>query len=86
MATRVLVTYASKHGSTQEMAERIAFSLNQLGIHTDARPMNKVDELGGYDGVVVGSSVYFGRWMKAATEFVERVRPALAGSRVWLFS
>jgi menaquinone-dependent protoporphyrinogen oxidase len=34
----------------------------------------------------MGSSIYIGRWMKAAREFVERVRPALAGRRVWLFS
>ena len=82
----VLVTYASKHGSTQELAERIASSLNQHGVRAEVRPMNHVDGLEGYDGVVIGSAIYIGRWMKQATQFVERVRPALAGCRVWLFS
>ena len=86
MAPRVLVTYASKHGSTQEVAERTAFSLDQLGVSVDVRPMNQVDAIDGYDGVVIGSAIYIGRWMKPANEFVERVLPALAGRRVWLFS
>jgi menaquinone-dependent protoporphyrinogen IX oxidase len=82
-AMRVLVTYASKHGSTQEVAERIASSLNQHGVQAEVRPMNRVDELDGYDGVLIGSAIYIGRWMKEATQFVERVRPALANCRVW---
>jgi menaquinone-dependent protoporphyrinogen oxidase len=83
---RVLVAYASKHGSTREIAARIAASLEQHGLTVDLRPTNHVDGLDGYDAVVIGSAVYIGRWMKEATEFVERLRPALAGSRVWLFS
>jgi menaquinone-dependent protoporphyrinogen oxidase len=82
----VLVTYASKHGSTKEVAERVASGLNQRGVPADIRPMNQVDRLDRYDGVVIGSAVYIGRWIKEATEFVDRVRPALAGRRVWLFS
>jgi len=82
----VLVTYASKHGSTREIAERIAAHLEQHGVTVDLRPTNQVNGLDGFDAVVIGSAVYIGRWMKEATEFVERVRPALAGSRVWLFS
>jgi menaquinone-dependent protoporphyrinogen oxidase len=81
-----LVTYASKHGSTQEVLERIASRLKQLGVPAELRPMNQVDGLDGYDGVVIGSAIYIVRWMKQATDFVERVRPALAGCRVWLFS
>ncbi len=82
----VLVTYASKHGSTQEVAERIASSLNEHGVRAEVRPIDHGDALDGYDGVVIGSAIYMGRWMKEATQFVERVRPALAGRSVWLFS
>lgn len=83
---RVLVTYASKHGSTKEIAQRIAFGLNERGVPADLQLINQVDVLDGYDGVVIGSAIYIGRWMKEATEFVERVIPALAGRRVFLFS
>jgi menaquinone-dependent protoporphyrinogen oxidase len=83
---RLLVTFASKHGSTQEMAERIASSLNRLGVRTDVRATNQVSAIDIYDGVVIGSSIYIGHWMKAANQFVERVRPALAARRLWLFS
>jgi menaquinone-dependent protoporphyrinogen oxidase len=83
---RVLVTFASKHGSTREVAQRIAARLDELGAPTDVRPMSEVEELNGYDGVVIGSSVYFGHWMKEATAFVERIRPMLTGRSIWLFS
>ena len=82
----VLVTYASNHGSTQEIAERIAAGLNRLGVGADVSRMNRVNDLDGYATVVMGSALYIGRWMKEATAFVERVRPALAHCRVWLFS
>ena len=82
----VLVTYASKHGSTKEIAERVASGLAERGLVTDLRPMDQVAGLEGYDAVVIGSAVYIGRWMKEATAFVERERPALARRRVWLFS
>jgi menaquinone-dependent protoporphyrinogen oxidase len=82
----VLVTYASKHGSTKEVAERIATCLDQHGVKIDVRPTNRVDVIDGYDAVVIGSAVYIGRWMKEATEFAARVRPVPAGCRVWLFS
>lgn len=45
-----------------------------------------MQELNGYDGVVMGSSVYFGRWMKEATAFVDRIRPMLTDRSTWLFS
>ena len=83
---RVLVTYAGETGSTREIAERIAAGLNGHGVTADLRPTNHVDGIDGYDGVVIGSAVYFGHWMKEAVEFIERVRPALSGCRVWLFS
>jgi menaquinone-dependent protoporphyrinogen oxidase len=86
MVMRALVTYASKHGSTQEMAQRIASGLSRLGVRADVRPMSYVDEIDGYDVVVIGSAIYMGRWIKEATEFVDRMRPALARIRVWVFS
>ncbi len=83
---KILVTYASKHGSTAEVGERIALALIERGIEADALRVQDVGDITRYDGVVIGSSVYFGRWTHDAVIFVERSRARLALRLVWLFS
>ena len=82
----VLVAYASKHGSTQGIAERIAEKLRQLGIQVEARPLDEVSDPGSYEPLVIGSAIYYGSWMKEATEWVHRNQAVLARLPVWLFS
>lgn len=82
----VLVVYASKHGATREIAERIAQTMTAAGQQAQARPVTAVGDLTGYDAFVVGSAVYMGHWQKEAAEFVRRHRAVLAGHPVWLFS
>ncbi|MEO8477887.1 MAG: flavodoxin domain-containing protein [Actinomycetota bacterium] len=82
----VLVAYASKHGSTQGIAEHIARHLSERGVAAEVRPASAVTELDQADAVIVGSAVYAGSWMKAATEFVHRFGEELPRVPVWLFS
>ena len=82
----VLVVYASKHGATREIAERVAQTMAAAGQQAQARPVTAAGDLTGYDAFVVGSAVYMGHWQKEATEFVRRNRAVLAGHPVWLFS
>ena len=82
----VLVVYASKHGATREIAERIAQTLTAAGRQAQARPVKAAGDLAGYGAFVVGSAVYVGHWQKEAVEFVRRNRAVLAGRPVWLFS
>jgi menaquinone-dependent protoporphyrinogen oxidase len=82
----VLVAYASKHGSTQGIAERIAEKLRQLGIQAEARPVEEVSDPGSYQALVIGSAIYYGSWLKEATEWVRRNRAVEASLPVWLFS
>jgi menaquinone-dependent protoporphyrinogen oxidase len=83
---RVLVAYASKYGATQGIAERIAATLAAAGLAAEARPVQAVTDLAGYDAVVLGAAVYFGAWLKEATTFVRRNQAVLAARPVWLFS
>ena len=82
----VLVTYASKHGSTGGIAEAIATTLDDHGIGTEVLPVDAVGDVGSYDAVVLGSAIYVGRWLKQATEFARRHRALLAQRPLWLFS
>jgi menaquinone-dependent protoporphyrinogen oxidase len=82
----VLVVYASKHGATGEIAERVAQTMAAAGQQAQARPVSAAGDLTGYGAFVVGSAVYMGHWQKEAVEFVRRNRAVLAGHPVWLFS
>jgi menaquinone-dependent protoporphyrinogen oxidase len=82
----VLVTYASKHGSTGEIAERIVATLRRSGIETDLQPVEAVHDVEPYSAVVLGSAIYYGSWLKEARAFVHRYEAALAARPVWLFS
>jgi menaquinone-dependent protoporphyrinogen oxidase len=82
----ILVGYASKHGATREIAERIAEVLTLAGQHAQARPVQKAGDLGGYEGFVIGSAAYLGHWRKDATAFVMSNRDLLSRRPVWLFS
>jgi menaquinone-dependent protoporphyrinogen oxidase len=83
---RVLVTAASKHGSTTEIARTIGWTLEDAGIRTRILEPDEVRDVGWFDAAVIGSAVYAGRWLESARDFVERTAPGLAGKPVWLFS
>lgn len=82
----VLVAYASKHGSTQGIAERIAEKLRQMGKEAEVRPIDAVKDPGSYEAFVIGSAVYYRSWLKEATEWVRRNQAVVAAHPVWLFS
>ena len=82
----VLVTVASRHGSTREIADAIAQVLRMPGIDADVRRSEEVLDLNSYDAVVLGSAIYMGNWEAAANQFVQRHQSRLPTTPVWLFS
>jgi len=83
---KVLVAWASRHGATQGIAERVAERLRANGLDAEARQVGEVRDLTAYDAVVVGSAAYMFHWLKEATAFVRRHRAELALRPAWLFS
>lgn len=57
-----IVIYYSRSGNTKEMAETIAEAMNEAGLKTDCKAVNKVkaEDLLGYDAIAVGSPTYYG--------------------------
>lgn len=82
----VLVAYATRHGSTAGIAERIAQGLQSNGVEAEVRPVEEVDQVEGYDAVVLGGAAYMYHWLKDATSFARRHREELSRRPVWLFS
>lgn len=82
----VLVGYASEHGSTRGIAERVASRLRDRGLAAEARPLGPVTDPGGYRACVLGSAIHSGDWLPEGAEFLRRNLSALARRPVWLFS
>jgi menaquinone-dependent protoporphyrinogen oxidase len=82
----VLVSYATKHGSTQEVAEAIAETLDASGLNVDVLPARRVTDIGPYDAVVLGGALYMGRWHRDALRLLRRHADALGRRPLALFA
>ncbi len=84
-AGRVLVAYASRMGSTAEIAEAIADQLRHHGLEVLTSPCSSAPDPAGFDAVLIGSAVYATRWMKSARRFLRDHQEVLAARATWLF-
>jgi menaquinone-dependent protoporphyrinogen oxidase len=83
---QVMVACASKHGSTEGIAQAVADRLQQQGHDAVAKRVVDVSDLDGIQAIVLGSAVYAGSWMHEATEFAKGNADVLSKMPVWLFS
>ena len=86
MSKSVLVAYATRYGSTQEVAEAIGEVLREQGLEVEVQPLRQVRSLEGYGAVVLGAALYMYRWHKDARRFLSRQRKALEGLPVAVFA
>jgi len=81
-----LVTYASRLGSTAEMAKRIAARLCDRGVEATVLPVEATRTVATFDAVVIGSAIYAGHWLEGARHFVRENEQDLLARPVWVFS
>jgi menaquinone-dependent protoporphyrinogen oxidase len=86
MSDRVLIAYGSKHGSTAETAEALAKMIRVRGAEADVAEAASVESLEGYGRVVVGGSIYAGRWHPHVKDFVRRFEDDLRVRPVAFFA
>jgi menaquinone-dependent protoporphyrinogen oxidase len=82
----ILLTYASRYGSTQEVAETIAATLQEVGFEVDVRPMQDVKTLDTYDAVVLGAAIYNAKWHPDAHKFLSQHQKDLSQWPVAIFA
>src|SRR4051812_24424491 len=84
--TTALVAYATRHGSTSEVAREIGATLREHGFDVDVLPAAEVRDVHAYDLVVLGGALYTGRWHRDARRFLARHRAALATRALAIFA
>jgi menaquinone-dependent protoporphyrinogen oxidase len=75
---KLLVTYASKYGSTGGVADAIGKELCSKDVATDVVLIKNASNVGSYQGVVIGSAIYMGKWMAEAVDFVKKNQDILS--------
>ena len=86
MSVSDLEGYATRYGSTQEVAEAVAATLREQGLTVDIQPMRQVRTLDQYHAIVLGAPLYMFHWHKDALHFLARHREALTARPVAVFA
>ena len=86
MNDTVLVTYASRTGTTTGVAEAIGRTLTEAGAHVDVRRLQDVADLTPYGAVVVGSAIQGAAWLPEAVTFMQAHQAELRQRPVAIFS
>jgi NAD(P)H dehydrogenase (quinone) len=70
-----IVVYYSRSGNTKEMAELIAAAMNDAGLSTECKPVDKVraDDMPSYDAVVIGSPCYYGQMAAPVKHLIDEL-------------
>ena len=83
---KILLAYATRFGSTQEVAETIAATLREAGLEVDTQLMQDVKTLDDYAAVMLGAAIYNARWHPAAHQFLTQHRESLGQCPVAIFA
>jgi menaquinone-dependent protoporphyrinogen oxidase len=86
MSDTILVTYASRTGSTAGVAEAIGKTLSGKGARVEVLPMEEVADLNPYSTVVAGSAIRSGQWLPEAMAFVHAHQDVLKNKKFAIFT
>ncbi|HDP77986.1 MAG TPA: hypothetical protein ENN47_07365 [Mesotoga infera] len=85
MKKKTLVAYATKRGSTAEIAEKIGEVLEKRQVQVDVMPVREVVDLSPYKTVILGTAIYIGLWRREAVKFLKTYADELAKMTFWIF-
>src|SRR4051812_43141259 len=86
MSEAILVAYATRGGSTREVADAIAATLRKKELRVEVRPVEAVDSILPYSAVVLGAPIYYGHWEKEMLRFLGQHTVALISRPVAIFA
>lgn len=86
MAEKILITYATWTGTTQEIAEHIGKKFADKGWETTVLPVSKVKDIIPFKAIIIGSPIHASHWVKAALVFLRKNATALREKKTALFN
>ncbi len=86
MSDSILVAYATRYGSTQEVAERIAAILRERHYSVETRAMRDVQTPGTYAALVLGAPLYNAAWYPDAHRFLALHKATLTARPVAVYA
>jgi Flavodoxin len=85
-----LIVYDTKHGTSREVAERIARAIREQGAEAELLELGSAGagqrSVAGYDAVAIGAPFYMGQWSRKAVAFATSREAELAGKKLALFA
>ena len=85
MAKRVLIVYASRFGSTAEIAEAMGQAICDKVSSVDVLPVQKAKGVSGYDLIVLGGAARMGKILPETVRFAKKHGEALQSTPVAYF-
>jgi menaquinone-dependent protoporphyrinogen oxidase len=71
MDQRILVGYATRAGSTMEVAQAISDRLCQQGYRAEVSPIESVNNLAAFQAIILGSAIRYGSWLPEMLSFIK---------------
>jgi len=86
MAAHILVAYATRNGSTAEIALAVAKELEKTGAAVTVSDMKTILSVAGYTAVVIGAPLYMGSLVKEVAQFAGKHKERLRNMPVAAFA
>lgn len=83
---KVMVSAASRYGSTSAIAQTIGEVLQSRGHEVVIIAPDAIESVAQFDAAVLGSAVYVGHWLPPAIRLAHLVAAEMPGRPIWLFS
>src|SRR5262245_35554408 len=83
---KVLIAFATRHGSTKEVAQFIGDVLKEHDIDVTVQLVDQVQSVSGYDAFIIGSPIYGGMWLTEFSQFLEKFKADLSAkpTHLWI--
>lgn len=82
----ILVVWASRHGSTKEVASTISQELTAAGHSVTCAEASQAPDPQAYAAVILGSAVYMAQWEDSMRRYVNTYHDELLARPLWAFS
>jgi menaquinone-dependent protoporphyrinogen oxidase len=86
MNKHILIAYATRAGSTAEIAATLGETIAGRGFSVEVKPVKKVSSLDGYQAVILGSAIRMGNWLPEMVKFIQSNQSVLNGLPAALFT